>query len=66
MLGPEVAAPVVEDGVEFGAGAIAIGSIRLGAHAVIGAGAVVTRDVPSNAVALGNPAQILDRSKGPQ
>jgi serine acetyltransferase len=52
--------PVVEDGVEFGAGAIAIGDIRIGANAIIGAGAVVTHDVPPNSVATGNPARISE------
>ena len=55
--------PVVEDGVEFGAGAIVLGDIRLGVNAVVGAGAVVTRDVPSNSLAVGNPAQIRTRSE---
>jgi serine acetyltransferase len=51
--------PVVEDEVEFGAGAIAVGEIRIGRGAVVGAGAVVTRDVPANAVVAGNPARVI-------
>lgn len=50
--------PVVEDDVEFGAGAIAIGPIRIGTGAVIGAGAVVSRDVPPHAVVTGNPGRV--------
>jgi serine acetyltransferase len=40
---------VVEDGAEFGAGAVVVGAIRIGAGALVGANAVVTRDVPPGA-----------------
>jgi acetyltransferase-like isoleucine patch superfamily enzyme len=33
--------------------------VRIGKKAVIGAGAVVTKDVPPNAVAVGNPARVI-------
>jgi serine acetyltransferase len=36
-----------------------IGGIRIGSHAVIGAGAVVTVDVPDFSIAAGNPARVL-------
>ena len=45
--------------VDVGAGAKVIGPIRIGHHAVIGANAVVTRDVPENRVAAGVPARLL-------
>lgn len=54
-----VPVPVIEDGVEIGAGACVLGPIRLGAGAVIGANAVVLCDVPSGKVAVGVPARIL-------
>jgi maltose O-acetyltransferase len=44
--------------VWIGGGAIILPGVRIGDDAVIGAGSVVTRDVPPGAVALGNPARI--------
>ncbi|MBT0992895.1 hypothetical protein KIN34_01135 [Cellulomonas sp. DKR-3] len=55
---PDGPCPVIEDGVELGAGCIVIGGIRVGRGAVVGAGAVVTRDVPAGATVVGNPARI--------
>lgn len=51
--------PIIEDGVELHANCIVIGGILIGKNAKIGAGAVVTKDVPQNAVVIGNPAKIL-------
>jgi serine O-acetyltransferase len=53
-------APIVEDGVYIGANACVLGGIRIGKDAVIGAGAVVLKDVPPGVRAVGNPARILD------
>lgn len=52
-------APRIGDSVEIGCGAIIIGKITIGNNAIIGAGAVVTKDVPPNGVAVGNPVRIL-------
>ena len=52
--------PVIEGHVDIGAGAKILGGLRIGAHAVIGANAVVTGDVPSGAVATGIPAKVMD------
>jgi len=58
--GWEVAKPVViEDGAWLGGGAILLPGVRVGRNAVVGAGAVVTRDVPANAVVAGNPARVI-------
>jgi putative colanic acid biosynthesis acetyltransferase WcaB len=51
--------PWVGDDVEFGVGAIVIGPVRIGHGARIGAGAVVLKDVPPGAVAVGNPARLV-------
>ena len=53
--------PVVEDDVDIGAGAFILGEIRIGKGAVIGAGAVVITDIPAGAVAVGNPARIIQK-----
>jgi acetyltransferase-like isoleucine patch superfamily enzyme len=47
------------DGVWLGAGAKILDGVRIGAHAIVGAGAVVKVDVPEYAVAAGRPARIL-------
>jgi acetyltransferase-like isoleucine patch superfamily enzyme len=49
---------VVGDGASLGAGAVILPGIRIGRNAMVGAGAVVTKDVPANAVVVGNPARI--------
>ncbi len=51
--------PVIEDGVDIGSGAVIIGPITVGKNAKIGANAVVTHDVPANAVVAGNPARVI-------
>lgn len=53
------AAPVLEPGVDLGAGAVILGRINIGRGAKIGANAVVLIDVPAGAVALGVPARIV-------
>jgi len=49
----------VEQGATIGSSATILCGVRIGKKAVIGAGAVVTKDVPSNAVAVGNPARVI-------
>lgn len=52
-------APVIKEYVDFGANVVCIGSITIGANAVIGAGSVVVKNVPDNAIVVGNPARII-------
>ena len=49
----------LEEGVEIGAGAVVIPGRRIGRNSVIGAGAVVTSDIPENSVAVGVPAKVI-------
>jgi UDP-2-acetamido-3-amino-2,3-dideoxy-glucuronate N-acetyltransferase len=51
----------VEDGSSIGSGAVILGGVRIGAGALIGAGAVVTSDVGSGEVVVGNPARAFRR-----
>lgn len=63
--GWEVARAItVEDNVWIGGGAILLPGVRIGRNAVVGAGSVVTRDVPANAVAAGNPARVIRTIEG--
>lgn len=55
---------VVEDGVSVGGGAIILPGVRLGAGCLIGAGAVVTKDVAPGAILVGNPAERLKKTVG--
>jgi maltose O-acetyltransferase len=58
--GWEVAEPIViEDNVWLGGSAILRPGVRVGRNAVVGAGAVVSRDVPANTVVAGNPARVI-------
>ena len=51
--------PVISEGAYIGAYAIVLGKIKVGKNAIIGAGCVVTKNVPDNAVAVGNPMRII-------
>lgn len=56
---PLAFAPVViEDGADIGTGAILLPGVRIGVRAQVGAGAVVTHDVPAGQVFAGNPARV--------
>lgn len=51
--------PVIGDNVFIGANALVIGKVVVGNNVCIGAGSVVVKDVPDNAVVVGNPARII-------
>lgn len=50
---------VIEDNVWIGGSAILLPGVTIGRNAVVGAGAVVTRDVPPDTVVAGNPARVI-------
>jgi acetyltransferase-like isoleucine patch superfamily enzyme len=50
---------VVKKGASIGSGATILANTTIGEDAIVGAGAVVTKDVPSGAIVAGNPARIL-------
>lgn len=50
---------IIENNVWIGAGAIILPGNRIGQGSIIGAGAVVTKDVSANSMAVGNPAKII-------
>jgi acetyltransferase-like isoleucine patch superfamily enzyme len=51
--------PTIRRGARLGGGAILCPGVEIGEEAFVGAGAVVTRDVPPRAVVVGNPARVL-------
>jgi acetyltransferase-like isoleucine patch superfamily enzyme len=52
---------IVEDHVWIGSKAIVLPGVRIGSRAVIGAGSIVTKDIPPRCVAAGNPARVIRR-----
>ena len=56
-------APIrIEDGAWIGAGAIVLAGVTIGRKSVVGAGSIVTRDVPPYSVVAGNPARVIGRT----
>jgi acetyltransferase-like isoleucine patch superfamily enzyme len=54
-----VEATLIKKGASIGSGATILSKIIVGENAIVGAGSVVTRDVPPNTIVAGNPAKIL-------
>lgn len=49
---------VVKRGASIGSGATVLSKVTIGENAIVGAGSVVTKDVPANAIVAGNPARV--------
>jgi acetyltransferase-like isoleucine patch superfamily enzyme len=50
---------IIKKGASIGSGATILANLCIGENAIVGAGAVVTKDVPANAIVAGNPSKIL-------
>jgi acetyltransferase-like isoleucine patch superfamily enzyme len=50
---------VIRKGASIGSGATILANINIGDNAIVGAGSVVTKDVPANSIVAGNPAKVL-------
>jgi len=57
---------VVRKGATIGSGSTILCGVEIGENAIVGAGSVVTRDVPSGTIVAGNPARVLRRVDGGQ
>ena len=60
-MAPPAAPVIIEDHVWIGAHTIILPGVCIGHNSAIGAGSVVTRDIPANCLAVGNPARVLRR-----
>jgi len=59
----KVEVTLVKRGASIGSGATILANVVIGENALIGAGCVVTRDVPANAIVVGNPGKVLRHLK---
>jgi acetyltransferase-like isoleucine patch superfamily enzyme len=50
---------LVKQGATIGSGCTILANVTIGEKAIVGAGSVVTKDVPANAIVAGNPAKVL-------
>lgn len=57
--GKDKGLPTIGDNVAIGCGATIIGNVKIGNNVKIGAGSVVVKDIPDNAVAVGNPCKVV-------
>ena len=58
-VAPPAAPVIIEDHVWIGSHAIILPGVCIGRHAAIGAGSVVTKNIPANCLAVGNPARVV-------
>ena len=55
----KVECTIVKKGASIGSGSTILSNVVIGEKAIVGAGSVVTKDVPANAIVAGNPAKVL-------
>jgi len=54
---------LVKKGASVGSGCTILSNVTIGENAILGAGSVITKDVPPNAIVAGNPAKILKKNR---
>jgi acetyltransferase-like isoleucine patch superfamily enzyme len=52
---------VIEEDAHIGANAVVLAGVRIGKRSQVGAGSVVTKDIPPFSIAAGNPARVIKR-----
>ena len=52
---------IIEDNVFIGANCTILPNVKIGQNSIIGAGSVVTKDIPENVLAVGNPAKVIKK-----
>lgn len=60
---PILAPPWFDTGAKVGSGSTVLAGVRIGEHALIGAGSLVTRDIPAGALAYGHPARVHGQAR---
>jgi acetyltransferase-like isoleucine patch superfamily enzyme len=58
-----VESTIVKKGASIGSGCTILANVTIGENAILGAGSVITKDVPPNTIVAGNPAKILRKIK---
>ena len=61
VQGVSTAPIVIEDETWIGANVVVLAGVTIGKHCIVAAGSVVTKDIPSYSVAVGNPARLLKK-----
>lgn len=61
VQGVSIAPIIIEDATWIGANVVVLAGVTIGKHCVIAAGSIVTKDIPSYSVAVGNPARVVKK-----
>jgi acetyltransferase-like isoleucine patch superfamily enzyme len=60
---PILVPPRFDTGARIGSGCTVLAGVRIGEHALIGAGSLVTRDIPAGVLAYGHPARVHGQAR---